>query len=36
MAIRAGYDDHLAKPIEPMVLRERVRALEAARVRVSR
>jgi PAS domain S-box-containing protein len=36
MALRAGYDDHLAKPIEPTVLRERVRALEAGRGRASR
>src|SRR5262249_40593411 len=31
LALRAGYDDHLAKPIEPDALCERVRALEASR-----
>jgi DNA-binding response OmpR family regulator len=31
MALRAGFDEHVAKPIELDVLLERVRALDASR-----
>jgi signal transduction histidine kinase len=31
MALRAGFDDHVAKPIEPDIVLERMRALAASR-----
>ena len=31
MALRAGFDEHVGKPVEPAALFERVRVLDAAR-----